>query len=756
VAATSYKIRGIEPPDLRNHGRDTRLMFWGWVVDLGLRAKDGELAKGLDRDGQPLRPISAKTRKYRRSAMTPDGKGDPSAPPLMPARVLSRTRSLLAGRALPTHAEFYWRFDAWTGDSWGRVLAIHARKGRDVIGLSDKGVARVRAQAWDRWERWKRGEAIEPKAKAGTAPGIPKVGSYSTEHATFGIGAAGPGKFAAGEWTGGLTWPEWQRYFRQPNPAKVPIPGRPVGPYNRLLAHVWGQAPPGGPKPAKPKPKPKPARGGFPADPAGLEVVRSLGGSTGAELVKDAAGNLFVRKRGASAEHLREESYADAAYRALGARVPESRLYDTPSGPVKLAKFVEGRTLAEVKRADPALYAKAAEDLKRHFAADALLGNWDVIGLSLDNVLVDARGRAWRIDNGGALRFRAQGARKSAEQWDRYPVELWTLRDASKNPQTAGVFGDLSLKSIAGQVDKLTAEALDKAGLPAEVLATLKGRLAQLRDTAATARTLLADKFKDPYVDAFAKHAVGVRKAGLAERMPAKMTPAHQGGVEPLDEHGKPFDHLRGTGSIVVDFARYVDANGGRYETIRKWADGQAGSSWSAMSQGVKALFADHRTAAESAYFWNSHGAAACKQQLDKMVKHVGGREVLDETFAALHAFTREYLRKADFPGKLGETVRVIRTEPAVAIRGMKVGDQKAIKRGVCESTSIFRSVNVAGSHTTLQEIPLHRVLATYWPSREPGGTSGMFLGDGENEFVCLLEGAPARYTGQQPYSAPH
>lgn len=281
MAATSYKIRGIEPPDLGSE-REVRLMFWTWVRDIGLKVKDQELAQGLDKDGQPLRSISPQTRKHRRSAMTPSGKGDPAAPPLMPAYQLSRTRSLLAGRALTTHAEFYWLFDAFTGDSWGVILEIHARKGRNVIGISAKGLARVKAEAWQRWARWKAGKLGAIPALASASPGIPQVGSRDMTHATMGIGSDSPDVFKAGNFSGGKTWPEWQRYFRQTNPAPVAIPGRPAGPYNRLLAHVWGQslAGPGGPKIAAPKPpKPKPpgrppAKPSPPAAPAPVPSAR--------------------------------------------------------------------------------------------------------------------------------------------------------------------------------------------------------------------------------------------------------------------------------------------------------------------------------------------------------------------------------------------------------------------------------------------------------------------------------------------------
>jgi hypothetical protein len=250
VAATSFKIRGIEPPDLKDHPAAVRKLYWGWVVEYGLKRKDLELSKGLDKDGKPLRPLRPKTRRYRRSAMTPTGKGDPSDPPLTPGHRLSRTRSLLAGRALTTHAEFYWRFDAFTGDSWGVVLAYQKKKGRDVFGLSPKGTAWVQRMALKRWERYKAGQA-EPVRPARVSPGLPTVGSHDMTHTTTGIGSADT---STGRWTGGMTWPEWRRYFTAQAKA---IPGRPAGPSNRLLGHVWGvDGRSGGAKAAKPRARP--------------------------------------------------------------------------------------------------------------------------------------------------------------------------------------------------------------------------------------------------------------------------------------------------------------------------------------------------------------------------------------------------------------------------------------------------------------------------------------------------------------------
>jgi hypothetical protein len=258
-----FKVRGIAPPDLASYDATTRKLYWTWVLKLALARKDKELAAGLDKDGKPLRAISEYTRKHRRSAMTPSGKGDPAAPPLTPGLQKSRTRSLLAGRALSTHVDMFWRFDGFTGESWAVVLSYQAARGRDVFGISDEGLASIKVKSWALWESWKSNfartgsAATEAAAKttttrsattsrrqAGESMTVNK-GRAPTADATYGIGASAPRKGH-----GGRTPAEWAAYFRQTAaaappgraaspPSKSPI----VGPrYNRLLSHVWGRA----------------------------------------------------------------------------------------------------------------------------------------------------------------------------------------------------------------------------------------------------------------------------------------------------------------------------------------------------------------------------------------------------------------------------------------------------------------------------------------------------------------------------------
>lgn len=240
------------------------------------------------------------------------------------------------------------------------------------------------------------------------------------------------------------TWQAFQTWAKQ---TKIP--------QTKKTVWQWLEGPkPKAPKAPKAEPEPQPPAPTAPVEAALLDrvqVVRSLGGSTGAELVEDPqTGARYVRKRGANADHLRSEVQADQVYRALGVPVPEPMLFETDKGPVKLAPFIEGQTLGEyLKGATKAQRAALTAQVQSHFVADALLANWDVAGLSLDNLLVDARGVIWRIGNGGSLRFRAQGGAKA---FGPNVEELTTLRDPKKNPQTAKLFATLTEEDIHAQI----------------------------------------------------------------------------------------------------------------------------------------------------------------------------------------------------------------------------------------------------------------------------------------------------------------
>jgi hypothetical protein len=289
------------------------------------------------------------------------------------------------------------------------------------------------------------------------------------------------------------------------------------------------------PKPKVPKTPdlPTPAAREFPASIDQLEKVKDLGGSTGATLMRDPkTGSQFVLKHGQSAAHVREEFAAGELYRAMGVPVPEARLYEGAK-PALVSKHVAGIPLNKyLKEASSGERETVIGKVREHFAADALVGNWDVAGLELDNILVDAAGKPWRIDNGGALRFRAQGAAKTADQWNAHPTELWTLRDPAANAQTAKLFGGLDIYGIARQISGIDEAKVLAAAAPAGLQDMIAARLANMKKVSQKALDYEATQFKAGYAEAF---------NGMADQLKQ----GHPGDVRPVDAQGNAFDRLR-------------------------------------------------------------------------------------------------------------------------------------------------------------------------------------------------------------------
>ncbi len=501
----------------------------------------------------------------------------------------------------------------------------------------------------------------------------------------------------------------------------------------------------------EPQPLPLDAEG-FPLAVDGLEEVRRLGGSTGATLVRDRrSGQLYVMKRGASPEHLREEAMADALYQALGVKVPRFRIYETEGGPVKLAEFIEGRTLRDVLDNGTRKQIEAAlKKLQKDFAADALLGNWDVIGLNYDNILIDARGGVWRIDNGGALRFRAMGRRKTGTMWNIYPDELWTLRDAKINEQAARVFGDLDFEEIVRQMNRVARKktALLDAISDGELRDVISQRLGIYRDISRTAQTLNEDMWRWGYIDGFTRHSVGLRQAGIIDALPGRLK--HEG-IKIKDQNGLLWDHLRGRNSAMRDVAEYMRANGGDYEIIEYWMGRQGGSSWSGASQAVKSYISEQRGGDTSLYFWRD-GVEKARGHYEGAIAKLG-KQKYDDTLQMWHAFNYEFVRNVQFTrNNLRKGyLELVRTESLNIMQAydLKPGDTGVtMQRGACESASIYQTVVVAGDQLTLQRVPHHRVFGMYFYERSPGSGISPFLGDGENEVVFIPEGMLFDYVG--------
>ena len=103
-----------------------------------------------------------------------------------------------------------------------------------------------------------------------------------------------------------------------------------------------------------------------------------------------------------SSDHVRTEYLTNQLYDLLGLRVPDFELYEDNGEAVMLSKYIPMTKVPSAKNYD---------DMAKGFVIDALLANWDIY--QNDNCLIDSAGRIIRVDNGGALNYRAQGSKKT-------------------------------------------------------------------------------------------------------------------------------------------------------------------------------------------------------------------------------------------------------------------------------------------------------------------------------------------------------
>ena len=178
-----------------------------------------------------------------------------------------------------------------------------------------------------------------------------------------------------------------------------------------------------------------------------LTYVKNLAGSTGAKEYVNKNGKHWVIKRGAVKGQIQAEATANDIYEAVGIPVPKHELEEEKEEILKL-EFIKGSTFGQIK--DKTKQESIKKELQKGFVIDALLANWDVIGLNRDNILIPDDGSPpVRIDNGGTFTFRASGKPKA---FGSKVTELKTMRDPQKAPQAAAVFQGLAEVDIHEQI----------------------------------------------------------------------------------------------------------------------------------------------------------------------------------------------------------------------------------------------------------------------------------------------------------------
>ena len=204
-----------------------------------------------------------------------------------------------------------------------------------------------------------------------------------------------------------------------------------------------------------------------------LEKYASQEGSNPGGYYKDKKGNRYYVKF-MSKERVNNEVLAARLYRAMGEDVPDLGVVKTKDSHGIVSPIIDG--LEKNKR--KLLSGDIDKGIEDAFITDAWLANWDVVGAGYDNLLVSGR-KAVRIDVGGALNFRAQGARKT---WGNDVGALFSLRDTTLNPTAGNVFknvtdadmirGARKLEALAEKDIKIIVNRIGGSGSDMDELAT--------------------------------------------------------------------------------------------------------------------------------------------------------------------------------------------------------------------------------------------------------------------------------------------
>jgi hypothetical protein len=140
-------------------------------------------------------------------------------------------------------------------------------------------------------------------------------------------------------------------------------------------------------------------------DASSLKKVGEQMGSNPGGVFEDDAGKKFYVKKGKSKEHVRNEMIAAALYDLAGTPTLQ---YRPVKGGTHVATEIEKLSKDNASKLSKAEKSEAARD----FAVHAWLANWDAVGLGGDN-LGTIKGVPTALDLGGALEYRAQGARRA-------------------------------------------------------------------------------------------------------------------------------------------------------------------------------------------------------------------------------------------------------------------------------------------------------------------------------------------------------
>lgn len=192
-------------------------------------------------------------------------------------------------------------------------------------------------------------------------------------------------------------------------------------------------------------------------------VSPALGSQAGG-VYEGLMGERYYVKVPKTEQHARNEVLASRLYALAGIKAARYDFAKGPDGVLHIASpWLEGAHADLGQRLSDADYLA---QIRKGFAVDAWLANWDVAGLVFDNI-VSVHGSPVRVDPGGCLLFRAMGSPKGAA-FGPVAGELDTLRTA---PEAGKLFGSMtqeeikeSAKSLESISLRLVAETVESVG----------------------------------------------------------------------------------------------------------------------------------------------------------------------------------------------------------------------------------------------------------------------------------------------------
>ena len=181
-----------------------------------------------------------------------------------------------------------------------------------------------------------------------------------------------------------------------------------------------------------------------------------VGGQTGSNdggmYRNEATGDQYYVKTPEDPDIGRNEILASKLYQMAGVEVADANPAKRNGEFSVASTFVPG-----LEQSEKVLTEDRVLGVQENFAVDAWLGNWDVVGLVFDNLLLK-EGRGVRIDPGGTMEYRAQGGLKNDMRdglWGPIASDIDSMRDPGIAFEASKVMDKVTDEDLVNGIDKV-------------------------------------------------------------------------------------------------------------------------------------------------------------------------------------------------------------------------------------------------------------------------------------------------------------